>query len=215
VPPTFIVVLAGVIALRLLVAGWDLATRPGRRRKIAAGRAGRWHRPATPGSGACRAGPGAAPACTPSPMPWPRPLRPPAPGSARIPHRESPAGSAADAIFTLLERDGLVGQSIDARLAAHADHGLQPRGWRAQVTTDEARRLPPGPDCFGRVTYLRCPQMPEGPGLSGARRGHGPPVPVRQQAPGVHGTRSFVLPDLAPGAIRELRDPGAADENGE
>jgi len=28
----------------------------------------------------------------------------------------------------------------------------------------------------------------------------------------VHGTYSFVLPDLAPGAIRELRDPDAADE---
>jgi hypothetical protein len=24
---------------------------------------------------------------------------------------------------------------------------------------------------------------------------------------------SFVLPDLAPGAIRELRDPGAADDD--
>jgi TnpA family transposase len=32
---------------------------------------------------------------------------------------------------------------------------------------------------------------------------------------GVHGTCSFVLPDLAPGAIRELRDPDAADEDDE
>jgi hypothetical protein len=31
----------------------------------------------------------------------------------------------------------------------------------------------------------------------------------------VHGTYSFVLPDLAPGAIRELRDPDAADEDDE
>ena len=30
---------------------------------------------------------------------------------------------------------------------------------------------------------------------------------------GVHGTYSFVLPDLAPGAIRELRDPDAGDED--
>jgi hypothetical protein len=30
---------------------------------------------------------------------------------------------------------------------------------------------------------------------------------------GVHGTYSFVLPDLAPGAIRQLRDPDAADED--
>ena len=31
---------------------------------------------------------------------------------------------------------------------------------------------------------------------------------------GVHGTYSFVLP-LAPGAIRDLRDPDATDEDGE
>jgi len=32
---------------------------------------------------------------------------------------------------------------------------------------------------------------------------------------GVHGTYSFVLPDLAPGAIRDLRDPDAADQDDE
>jgi TnpA family transposase/tellurite resistance protein len=32
---------------------------------------------------------------------------------------------------------------------------------------------------------------------------------------GVHGTYSFVLPDLAPGAIRDLRDPDATDEDAE
>ena len=32
---------------------------------------------------------------------------------------------------------------------------------------------------------------------------------------GVHGTYSFVLPDLAPGAIRDLRDPDATDEDEE
>ena len=32
---------------------------------------------------------------------------------------------------------------------------------------------------------------------------------------GVHGTYSFVLPDLAPGAIRDLRDPEATDEDDE
>ena len=32
---------------------------------------------------------------------------------------------------------------------------------------------------------------------------------------GVHGTYSFVLPDLAPGAIRDLRDPDATDEDDE
>jgi len=29
----------------------------------------------------------------------------------------------------------------------------------------------------------------------------------------VHGTYSFVLPDLAPGAIRELRNPDTAEED--
>ena len=29
---------------------------------------------------------------------------------------------------------------------------------------------------------------------------------------GVHGSYSFILPDLAPGAIRELRDPDAGDK---
>ena len=32
---------------------------------------------------------------------------------------------------------------------------------------------------------------------------------------GVHGSYSFILPDLAPGAIRELRDPDAGDEEDE
>jgi hypothetical protein len=32
---------------------------------------------------------------------------------------------------------------------------------------------------------------------------------------GVHGTYSFALPDLAPGAIRDLRDPDAGDDDDE
>jgi hypothetical protein len=32
---------------------------------------------------------------------------------------------------------------------------------------------------------------------------------------GVHGTYNFILPDLAPGAIRELRGPDAPDEDDE
>jgi len=39
--------------------------------------------------------------------------------------------------------------------------------------------------------------------------------PFVSQHLGVHGTYSFVLPDLAPGAIRDLRDPDAADEDDE
>jgi hypothetical protein len=32
---------------------------------------------------------------------------------------------------------------------------------------------------------------------------------------GVHGTYTFALPDLAPGAIRNLRDPDAAEDDDE
>ena len=32
---------------------------------------------------------------------------------------------------------------------------------------------------------------------------------------GAHGTYSFTLPDLAPGAIRDLRDPDATDDDDE
>jgi hypothetical protein len=56
--------------------------------------------------------------------------------------------SAAGAIFTLLEHDGLLGHTADRALAAHSGHGLEPGGWRAQVTVDEPHHLPPGPDCF-------------------------------------------------------------------
>jgi Tn3 transposase DDE domain len=39
--------------------------------------------------------------------------------------------------------------------------------------------------------------------------------PFVSQHLGVHGTHSFVLPDLAPGAIRDLRAPDVADEDDE
>ena len=32
---------------------------------------------------------------------------------------------------------------------------------------------------------------------------------------GVHGAYTFALPDLAPGAIRDLRDPGTAEDDEE
>ena len=41
----------------------------------------------------------------------------------------------------------------------------------------------------------------------------GRPSPFVSTHLGVHGTYSFALPDLAPGAIRELRDPDAAGED--
>ena len=65
--------------------------------------------------------------------------------------------SAADAIFTILEHDGLVGDAINAALALHAEHGLQVGGWRAYLTTDEVLRLPPGPDCFERGDVFALP----------------------------------------------------------
>jgi len=38
------------------------------------------------------------------------------------------------------------------------------------------------------------------------------PTPFVSKHLGVHGTYSFLLPDLGTGAIRELRDPDAPDE---
>jgi hypothetical protein len=65
--------------------------------------------------------------------------------------------SAADAVFTILESEGLIGHAADRALAACAGDGLQPGGWRAQVSLNEAHRLPSGPDC----------SLPSGPDCSG------------------------------------------------
>lgn len=55
--------------------------------------------------------------------------------------------SAADAIFAVLESTGLLGPAADRTLADGARHGLQPGGWRAQVTLNEAHRLPSRSAC--------------------------------------------------------------------
>jgi hypothetical protein len=65
--------------------------------------------------------------------------------------------SAADAIFTLLERDGVIGSAVDAKLADRAEHGLEAGGWCAQVTTNERLRLPSGSDCFDRGDVFALP----------------------------------------------------------
>ena len=65
--------------------------------------------------------------------------------------------SAADAIFTLLERDGVIGSATEARLADGAEFGLEAGGWRAQVTTNQKPRLPAGPDCFDRGDVFALP----------------------------------------------------------
>ncbi|MBX6748552.1 MAG: hypothetical protein IRY85_02595 [Micromonosporaceae bacterium] len=54
---------------------------------------------------------------------------------------------AADAIFTILERDGLLGDAIDARLAERERDGLKLGGARAQVVVNEPEPLPPGWEC--------------------------------------------------------------------
>ncbi len=55
--------------------------------------------------------------------------------------------SAADAVFVLAERAGLLGDAADARLAAHGPDGIRAGGFRAQVVLDEPDPLPVGSDC--------------------------------------------------------------------
>ncbi len=52
---------------------------------------------------------------------------------------------AADALFVILEQAGLLGDTIDDRLAAHAVDGLALGGWRARVVLNEPFPLAPGP----------------------------------------------------------------------
>ena len=84
---------------------------------------------------------------------------------------------------------------------------------------EPARRARPGPELRRAVDdglpRRRRPPA-EGPGLPGAGGGHGPALSRSCSTHlGVHGTYTFALPDLAPGAIRELRDPDAPDEEDE
>jgi hypothetical protein len=55
--------------------------------------------------------------------------------------------SAADAVFTILESDGLLGHAAGRVLAAWTGHGLEPGGWSGQVTLNESSRLPAGARC--------------------------------------------------------------------
>ena len=65
--------------------------------------------------------------------------------------------SAADAIFTILEHNGLIGHADQAELASYGEHGLDLGGWRAQVTVNEQRRLLAGPDCFNQGDVFALP----------------------------------------------------------
>jgi hypothetical protein len=76
--------------------------------------------------------------------------------------------SAADAVFIILESEGLLGQAADRFLTACASDGLQPGGWRAQVSLNEAQRLPPGSDCTDHGDVFALPG-----GGSSSKSGHG------------------------------------------
>jgi hypothetical protein len=62
----------------------------------------------------------------------------------------------ADAIFTILEHAGVLGDATDERLAPWELDGLSIGGQRAQVTVDEPDPLPSGWDCFHTATYSHC-----------------------------------------------------------
>jgi hypothetical protein len=78
------------------------------------------------------------------------------PGTTNL-EAEEIVTSAADAIFAILEREGLLGQAAGVALAAQADHGLEPSGWRFQVTVNEPYHLPAEPDCFDRGDVFALP----------------------------------------------------------
>ncbi|WP_146251344.1 hypothetical protein [Nocardia tenerifensis] len=81
--------------------------------------------------------------------------------AARAAYRELHPGStssaaeervtcAAEAIFTILEHAGLLGDKVDDRLDAQAAEGLELGGWRAQIVLDEPWPLhrEPRRDCL-------------------------------------------------------------------
>jgi hypothetical protein len=54
---------------------------------------------------------------------------------------------AADAIYTILEHAGLIGDAADARLAVHGEAGLELAGWRSEITFNP-EPLRPDYDCL-------------------------------------------------------------------
>ncbi|MFE3195484.1 hypothetical protein ACFXHA_41235 [Nocardia sp. NPDC059240] len=50
---------------------------------------------------------------------------------------EAEVGCAADAIYTILEFDQLLGDQVETRLAARESDGLSLGGWGAQLVLDE------------------------------------------------------------------------------
>jgi hypothetical protein len=47
--------------------------------------------------------------------------------------------------------------AAEAKLASHSDDGLRVGGWRAQVTVNEPRQLPAGPDCLHQGDVFALP----------------------------------------------------------
>jgi hypothetical protein len=77
---------------------------------------------------------------------------------------EDIVSSASDAIFTILEQAGILGARADTTLARRAVDGIAPQGQRAQVTINEDRRLPFGPDCFAPADVFALPAQPQSHG---------------------------------------------------
>jgi hypothetical protein len=120
--------------------------------------------------------------------------------------------------------------------ARHQGHpqpaGRPPRPGTQDLPREEGRAVPPlraGPGeparrprprlelrhpLDDRPPRRRCPTA-QGPGLPGARGGYGSPVPVRQPAPGRPRHLQLCPSGPGPGAIRDLRDPDATDEDDE
>jgi hypothetical protein len=66
----------------------------------------------------------------------------------------------ADAVFTVLEYAGVVGDIADSRLARRSADGLAPGAWRAQVTIHEPDPLLPGRDCLRTGDVFALPATP-------------------------------------------------------
>jgi hypothetical protein len=70
---------------------------------------------------------------------------------------EATVTSAADAIYTILEHTGLIGDAADARLAAHSETGLELAGWRSEITFNDPEPLRPDYDCLRTDDVFKLP----------------------------------------------------------
>lgn len=133
---------------------------------------------------------------------------------------DGPKAIFTDAVRWLRERDVLLpGVTTLARLVAQVRDDTTRRLWGVleglltlgqRYLLDQLLEVPPG--CGPRSIWTP-------PFASSKRRATRsatrtwPGCRRSSAALGVHGAYSFVLPDLAPGAIRDLRDPDAPDDD--